>query len=239
MSKTTTVVAFVSGLVAGAFIGYVVTERVVRKRYDEILDDEVTRVESYYKGIYEDSEPEEVVFTKSKAQVEFDQNIIENELLIESLGYSTKLRESEQKVEQIDDRPSIERYSNQKMTLAEATPIDYESPEFLSFVEDRNIVDIHVLTVDEFMDERKDYDKLAYTYYEADEVLMDERNEKVEDIIMFLGESGALTQFGVWSRSEDIVHVRNPILEIDLEVVRDDRAYSEVVLRETKRTEDD
>ena len=67
------------------------------------------------------------------------------------------------------------------------------------------------------------YDIISLTYY-ADGILADDEGNII-NVDETVG-SFALTQFGEYD--EDAIHVRNTKLEIDYEVLLDERHYSEV-----------
>lgn len=237
--------AIAGSLLAGAFVGYVITERVLRARYEKILQDEVDRIESYYQTKVEEYEvPEDVVLVEAKFEkvetetVQFDQKIIETQQLAESLGYAHDLKEEEhiRNTTPVPDTP--QSYSQGKMTVREAEPIDYESNAYKDLLAERSHDKPYIITIDEFMDEYKDYDKISFTYFEGDDVVADEREQPYEEVASSLG-LGNLKRFGEWSQDADQVYIRNHKLEIDFEVTRDDRSFAEVVAGVLVRKDED
>ena len=80
-----------------------------------------------------------------------------------------------------------------------------------------------------------DYEISSLTYY-ADDVLVDETDEIVDDINYLVGKD-SLTHFGEYE--DDSVWVRNEELQTDFEILRDLRTYSEATTRTTRPVEDD
>lgn len=82
-------------------------------------------------------------------------------------------------------------------------------------------------------DEREEihtYDGVTYTYFEDDDVLVNEREEIVdkEDREKILGEAN-LEKFGHGTDDEDTVFIRNDKLELVVEVCRSPNSYAEEV----------
>lgn len=84
--------------------------------------------------------------------------------------------------------------------------------------------DPYVISPDEF-GEKDDYDTVSLTYY-ADGVLADECDDVICNVDNVIGED-SLNHFGEYE--EDSVFVRNDSMATDYEILRDLRAYSDVV----------
>jgi hypothetical protein len=92
-----------------------------------------------------------------------------------------------------------------------------------------------VVTIDEFAENPKDYDQRTITYYEGDDVLVDEHDIPIDDIDGVIG-LASLDHFGYGSRDPDIVYVRNPWISMDLEVTREKGTYEESVAGSIKHS---
>ncbi len=79
-------------------------------------------------------------------------------------------------------------------------------------------------------DENDAYDAVTFTYYEADDVVCNERDEVVdeEDRERIFGEAN-LEKFGHGSGDASTVYVRNNQLEMDVEIVRSPNSFAEEV----------
>jgi hypothetical protein len=101
----------------------------------------------------------------------------------------------------------------------------------------------YIISLEEFMEERTDLDKLTLTYYEGDDVLCDERDVAILDYEKSIGDE-ALSKFGHLSKDPNVVYVRNEKSEADYEIVKDQRSFSEAVLgireeKEVRRMRED
>lgn len=94
-------------------------------------------------------------------------------------------------------------------------------------------VSIEIIHPEEFAME-DDYDTTTLTYFE-DEVLVDELNEKIEDVEELIGPD-ALNHFGEYE--EDSVYVRNHNRMTDYEILKDARTYKEVLKNMPHSTEE-
>lgn len=79
-------------------------------------------------------------------------------------------------------------------------------------------------------DENEAYDGVTYTYYEQDDVLCDERDDVIDEERReeLIGEEN-LEKFGHGSGDPTVVYVRNPKLEMDMEICKSPNSYAEEV----------
>lgn len=86
----------------------------------------------------------------------------------------------------------------------------------------------YVISREEF-DEDTANDQDSYTYYEGDDVLVDSRDQVVENVDKYVGDDN-LTRFGHGSEDVNVVLVRNDDLEQDFEIIRHPGHYAKEVL---------
>jgi hypothetical protein len=87
----------------------------------------------------------------------------------------------------------------------------------------------YVITIDEYQEEEQDYDKITLVYYEDDEVLVDDHDDRVDNLDYTVGPQN-LHRFGMGSNDKKTVFVRNDRREADYEIVLNEGSYSEIVL---------
>jgi hypothetical protein len=87
----------------------------------------------------------------------------------------------------------------------------------------------YVIHQDEYSDQG--FTGVTLTYYEADNILVDDDNKPVDNKERLVG--NALARFGHGSRNPHIVYVRNETLSIDVEVVKDSGSYADKLRNET------
>lgn len=82
---------------------------------------------------------------------------------------------------------------------------------------------IYTIAPDEFGEDEENYEQVSLLYY-ADDVLCDENDEVMEDRENYIGD--ALNHFGEWE--PDAVYVRNELIHIEYEILKDERPFAEV-----------
>jgi hypothetical protein len=87
----------------------------------------------------------------------------------------------------------------------------------------------YVISHEEFFEEQLAYSKLSITYYVADETLADDKDGVIPNTHATVG-PGFTTKFGQLSGDPNVLFVRNERIEVDFEITKDQRSYTEVVL---------
>lgn len=135
-----------------------------------------------------------------------------------------------------DTEPKVEivrpKLVNKYHTLAN----NYVSPaELVQHKDYRKVEEPYVISDESFHEEMKEYDKITLYYYTVDDVVADEADEIVEDIVNVIGPRSLDALFKLFSIGDednedpDVIHVRNERLEIDYEIIRMEKSYSETI----------
>lgn len=199
--------------VAGAGVGALITYKLVKDKYEEILEEEIESVKEVF-GRNRTFNGEIVEMSDEEYEESVNNIVKENQFneKTEKLVYKRKLG----KVIDYDKKfksSTLERAKDNRPKEDDSEP--KEEP--------------YVISVAEFNDEMVNHDKLTITYYELDETLTDEREEILTDIDSIVG-SESLLCFGEESNDPDIVYVRNESLGADYEVIRVPKSYQETIL---------
>lgn len=126
--------------------------------------------------------------------------------------------------EEPDEAEEVTEVKQYKATLVGAGYLD-KHDELLNQEEVYNNMDRpYVISPDDYGDPDIGYDTESLDYYEGDGVLTDSFGEVIENVDELVGEDFA-THFGDYER--DSVFVRNDEMEVDYEILRDYRSYSE------------
>jgi hypothetical protein len=89
----------------------------------------------------------------------------------------------------------------------------------------------HINSRDSFRDDETELQqKVSITYYDGDDVLVDERDVPMRDLAPTVGED-FWQHFGELSEDPEVLYIRNRRLQIDFEITRDERSYTETVLK--------
>lgn len=207
MSETTRLIsAALAGVCIGAGAGYIVANKRLARQFEERLEKETAEMRTFYtshKKKY--STPEEAVadlIPKEQPKPESPLHVAYHKIV------------------------KSERYE---------TPEPKEVPEAL--VDETLHVNVfqsqpspdkpYVISQEEFMENDDEHNQVSLTWY-ADDTLADHRDDIIEDPDQYVGLENL--RFGEGSSDENIVHIRNPRLDLDFEIVRSERTYKEDVL---------
>jgi hypothetical protein len=87
----------------------------------------------------------------------------------------------------------------------------------------------HIIHQDEFTHNETEFAQVTYTYYAEDDVLVDESEEVITDREALIG-VGTLNRFGHGTDDFNILYVRHPVLELEIEICRSSGSYEVEVL---------
>lgn len=212
MNKAVTIGAFLTG----AAVGSVSTWYILKKKYEKIAKEEIESTKKVFKELLDknskekSSEPEKdaVAIQHEKAEMAREKpSMSEYAKLLNKTGYTkysspeqTEVEEDEEEDDDGDPGPTKQYFGNEE-----------DKP--------------YVISPDEF-GEFDDYTQITLFYY-TDHVLAESNDdEMVEDVEGSVGFE-SLNHFGEYD--DDSVYVRNDRLKIDYEILRSERAYSDVI----------
>jgi hypothetical protein len=195
----------VFGGVLGFFFGYRFNKEQIKAEAFKESEAEVARIRAAY---------QEKKTVPPKPSVEE---------IIEERGYS-KRAEAEEKTPPRLLRPPVP-------SPAEPTPLSMDET---SSVRDtwnyplelarRNHEEPFIIHAEEFSADEPEYLKVTYTYYEMDDVLVDEDNEPINNWETLVGTNNF--RWGHGSNQEDTVFIRNNLRRLDMEVSRSMKSYA-------------
>lgn len=229
------------GLGLGGAAGYIFAQRRLETKYNELAATEIAEMREHFNA-------KEVARDNAQEKGNL-------ETIVRERGYVPEPDEDEEPEQSVSPPmavtpPSavVERAEEVRDEEAEKPPAPEEDPEpevrnvfrdKPSAEEDqwdwhkersqRSPMRPYVIHVDEQHDHEA-YDGVTYTYYAADDVLCNERDEVIPetDRERIVGEAN-LEKFGHGSNDPSIVYVRNDQLEMDIEVVHSPNSYAEEV----------
>lgn len=193
--------------VIGAAVGSVATWLAVKEYYKRIADDEIESVVQRFR----DRIGSDRVMTAGLSIVEPVENAEVESVTTTSTYENTS-----------DFTIGSEEYHN---LLVENGYSDEPGDEnYAVFIGGEDVVPPFVIAPEDYGDEG--YETKSFKYY-ADSVLTDEEGEIISDPESVIGE--ALSKFGVYE--EDSVYVRDIEAEVDYEILKDERAYADIIRR--------
>jgi hypothetical protein len=204
------------GLDAAFVAGYYVAIRQLNAQYDERLSAEIAATKKYY-GTHlvshkEYESPEDAVEALIEADEDPEKSIAKY--------HSAKIAREEGYIVEPSEPDGVVEISKNVFTDSKYLDLDIDA-------EERSPDRPYVISFDEFYESANT--SQALTYYQGDEVLVDEANKHIPDVDLIVGEDN-LERFGHGSKDPRVVFIRNENLEIDFEVTLADGKYSEEVL---------
>ena len=194
--------------VIGAAIGSVVTWKALDLKYQTLAQDEIDSVKESFNRWKEELSLAQELATKAKEKTDVSE-------------YATKLIDMGYRTDYF--KANIDAERREESEEKDVLDSDILEPEH----------GIFVIPPDEF-GEIDDYDTTSLFYY-ADGFLADEDNDLVIDLENTIGED-ALDHFGEWE--DDSVFVRNDILKIYYEILKDQRFFEEIIRVKKPHEED-
>lgn len=209
-------------LLVGAGIGYMVAEKRLSIRFDERLEKETADLKTFYTTVpaKKYATPEEAVRDLVPAQiveVVQDYQGVEAGRKPQKVPYHL-IGKNGAPIEEINEPDGTIRMSEVVTSNVFTDP-------------NAKLPDIHIITAAMFEENESDYIQSTLTWYAKDGVLADERDDRIEDIEGTIG-PGATAGFGTVSGDPNVVHVRNLILQLDFEIIKNESSFAEEVLGE-------
>jgi hypothetical protein len=211
--------------------GFLVGRLSTKKKYAELSKQEIKQAKEYYAAKAEEATVEFVPVVDAK-QLILD---LKYESVEDSIVAATK---STRVPAEILEDEGESRFIKVEVDLnAEfedaADPLEWNWGQQLA---NRSEDIPYIIHRDEFEDSTggAQYSQLSLTYYEEDDVLVDEHSAPI-DKYRLIGED--TLQFGLGSGDEHIVYVRNDKMEIDIEITLSPKSYASDVLGLEDETE--
>jgi len=225
--------ASVVSLAAGLVGGFLYAKKLLVAAYNEQMEAEIERQKRYFSAVYKKGEfadPENLVKAfageDEVEKADLDDQTKDAQELVRVLQKTKYNRVSvgPAKLELPKDQPVKETKS-----IFVDRGHDESDEAFRAAVAARTTKRPYILSHDEFMANEKDYTQITATYYAGDEVLVDAADDQplIKPEIS-IGMNNL--QFGLWSKDQNVVYVRNDKLETEFEVLYHEGKYAEVVL---------
>lgn len=232
------------GVAVGAAVGALVAFKVAYSRaetkFSQIADDEIAEMREHYQakaraleGEAQKGRLEEIVAERGYVSNDDEKPpmaVSPPDSVVEAAGEAVEEAELHQanpavpKVVKETEVRNVFRDADEAANVTESVAWDHHAE-----LRRRSPDAPYVIHIDE-KDAFEDYSDMSLTYYEADDVLCNERDEIVphEERDQLVGEKN-LNRFGHGSNDPSIVYIRNDRLEMVMEVVRSPNSYSEEV----------
>lgn len=203
------------GLVVGGAVGYLVAKKALEKRYQALANEEIESVKEVYARRNKTegyATPGDVLKTQEK---------------LEKLGYVSEVPAEE--LGKAFVKKVLKRTETEDAVVEETVTVEtnvFKAPE-----NDPTIP--YLIDADIFMLNQNEWQQHTLTYYEEDNVLVDDQDIPLDDVNALVGKDN-LTAFGeVDGLDKNVVYIRNEVNEVDFEIVHVPGSYQQIVLGET------
>lgn len=200
--------------VVGAGIGFVVgfklAEKQLTARFEERLENETKDMREFYETVRKPyATPQDAV----------------KELIVPEVAKDPRVKNGQTQYHKVVQRHEEEREVEPVKPMPEQPVVQnvFQSEEPF------------VITQDSFMQNDPEHEQATLTYYEKSDTLCGEADEPIENALIVAG-TAYKSRFGEDSSDPNVVHVRNPGLNMDFEIVRSMGSYEEEVLGQVSDT---
>lgn len=230
------------GTVLGASAAYLLSAKVLKTKYQKIADEQIQDVKNHYTILNKTGEFASLDKLAAKYHGganggEQSSELSEASDIITQEGYTSyekvPSQAEEPPADKIVEEPVPEvihrNIFEDRDVFASDDPETYFDPEEEEQRRLEHPDEPYVVTLDEFNANEPEYTETSLTYYDGDEVLVDERDQPVPNEAEVVGEANLL-RFGHGSRDKNVVYICNNKLQLMIEVCRSDAKYAEEVL---------
>lgn len=174
--------------------------------------------------IERDTESLQLVVEAQKAWTNYtgvDGKTVEPEYITEDPGPELEDIIAESRPPQVNYRDLEPTHSATQVTVEELAIAQRSAP----VANEETVVDMtkpHLITQEDFFSGDSGYNEATYTYYAGDNTLTGEGDEIMDPQTRTKAVGNCLDQFG----DENTIYVRNPYLELDIEINRSDGKYA-------------
>jgi hypothetical protein len=205
-----TIVASTLSAGIGLVSGYFFAKTRLEKKYAEELKKEI----EYSKAFYAKMHKRDAYETPEKAVKE----LIPEEAVEALLSYQGR------ETVRVDYHAISKGEQVVKNIFSETSSTDIERE-----IANRTEEAPYIISLQEYQENENEYDQSTLTYYEADQVLADEKEEHIPNADDVVGDNN-LPRFGHRSNDPDTLYVRNDALSMEFEIIRKTGKYKEIVL---------
>lgn len=234
------------GVAIGFSIGFFALNKRVEKKYDDITSAEIDKMRVQYNRHYAEMQkvmagpkpPLDKVMSDlgyipgkdvpDEQQARFSAVELEAIAQANANHPGEEEAEDEPQEEEATDTESPRLVPATEVTNVFTAPVEGEQWDYSTETANRSREAPYVIHIDEFRQNEPEHEQQTLTYYEVDDVLADTHDHTVDDIDKVVG-LGSLERWGHGSQDANVVYVRNEVLMLDVEIIRDRGSYADMV----------
>lgn len=238
------VVSSVISVAGGAFGGFSIAKKHLETKYAEISEREIREAKLFYQQKNKTGDFSDPTVLVEKYEADNDNNSTELDPDREMVVTAVELLKKRKYV-QYDKPPQTQE---EKIAVTESihhnvfNDLNEEQKKaaFNALVDEPEEFDVddeldkkaegrpYILEYQEFEENENDHSQSTLTYYEEDDVLVDDRDQPITNVQGVIGVENL--KFGYGSNDKNVVYICNPRFNADYEVVRSNGSYAEIVL---------
>jgi hypothetical protein len=225
------------GFLTGGILGYVWANKRLRVKYEEVTQEEIDSMREHFRkrALVKEEKPD---LSAAVDEITEREGYSKPQTpLVEEGKDGVQVGETEEvKVEVVEEKEiRLGEAPRSEVSPAQVTTNLFEKQEkdanegwdYEHEVNERIPTKPYIIHHDE-QHEHEGYTEMSLIYYAADDVLTDYHDTPVEDKEKVAGEAN-LEKFGHGSDDPNIVYIRNDVLEIEMEIVKNDGSFAEIV----------
>ena len=216
-------------LAAGAAGGYFFAKDKLGKEFDERLKTEVAEAKKFYSKLHKRDENDIPQIVETPQSLPIERDAIQAMQRYQGHGSDTSMDPVE--TAEPESYQTATDHTGEKVVdnnVFDNQP-DLTVEAYENLIKDRDRDSPYIITLAEYMNNETGYEQSALVYFEGDGILVDDRDEIVDDPDNLVGNDN-LVKFGHFSGDPRAVYVRNDTIQHDLEIVKHEGKYSYVVL---------
>jgi hypothetical protein len=222
-------VAVVS-LAVGATVSWYVTRRILRKRYDVQMEEEIEKTRRFYKELHKTDEFSDPSVLAEQYRDEVTEEIVaEDEVILSGVAKEVAREEryvSYDKVQPVEERVEVE--ASIRKNIFDTPPVASMSDKYDldEELEKKQRGEPYILEYDEFFENPDDLSTSSLTYFVDDDTMLDEQDVPIQHYERIVGENNL--KFGHGSKDPRVVYIRNDELQASYEIVKTEGSIAEM-----------
>lgn len=215
----------------GAVAGSIATYIIMKDEFERIADEEIESVRESYKKREEAKQKVKENDEKKNSYMETLKEVTEKSGYFNYGSLASEAKKTEktkdEKEKAAESKPEKHNiFKDYKDSDAEDEEDENEEKYYreLSRPAEKESDKPYTITPELFVQDKREYDKITLEYYDDGFLVEEISNDVVSDIASVIGYD-SLNKFGEYE--EDVVYVRNDVLETDYEVIRQHCNYSD------------
>lgn len=229
--------AVAAASVVSAAAGYYVAHERLKGEYERLMQEETEGLRLYFASVQDKPEPEELT---EKYEDEIDETDIARagvELLKTYEEKTTDYRShytldkelEDDTEEELQEKPDPVQELNALNRIFEEEGMNGTVFDMEAELQIRDSNGPYIISFEEWLADDLNHDQITVTYYSEDDVLVDDREQPIQDIEGNVGSRWA-SNFGYGSKDPKIVYVRNEVRGLDYEIQLKDGSYADAIL---------